>query len=283
MGLVHGPPRLRSRCCEDGDAISVATVTSIDLRDPPVSARRVVAARVVAWVWAFVAAVPLFGLVDLGTLFGLSDSRYRWAMSLEASWGSLLTFFLAVGFAWVAIVPARPWPGFGLLVLATGSLVAAGVAFLDVGPLWLGPGFAAGAALVWAVLRPERPYVQRGRPSVLAAVLGAVGVPLWLAYAALTYAAARTAGAGEGDETMGVDHWPVQAALGLALAVGSAVLALVPARLTLWRWAFALTAGFVSYAALVFPDRAGAMPHVLWAVGIALWGVAVALAPRPRR
>ena len=134
-------------------------MTAVDLRDASVSPRRL-AARIFAWIWALAAVGPMFGLIDLGTLFGLSDPRYLWAMSLEASWGSLLTFLLALGFAWVATV---------------------------------------------------------------------------LGYAGLTYLAARAAGPGEGDETMGVDHRPVQVALGVALAVGSALLVLLPARVPLWR------------------------------------------------
>lgn len=224
----------------------------------------------------------MFGLVDLGTVFGLANPQYLWAMSLEASWGSLLTFFVAAGFGWVAALPSRPWPGFGLLVIAAASLVIAGVVFGDPGPLWLGGGVAVATGLVWVVLQPGRPSRGSGRPAALARVVAVLGVPLWLGYAWNTSLAAGAAGVDQGDVTNGIDHWPVQVALGLAVAAGSAVLAGLPSPLPLWRCAFALSAGFVAYATIVFPDRAGAMPHLLWGVGIAVWGAAVALAPRAR-
>jgi hypothetical protein len=51
--------------------------------------------RAVAWCMVAVSAVGLFGIVDLMTLPGWVDQRYVWAVSLEASWGSLLTFVVA--------------------------------------------------------------------------------------------------------------------------------------------------------------------------------------------
>ncbi len=279
---------------------------------------RVLAARGLAWLLAIIAAVPMFGLIDLGTLFGMSDPRYEWAMSLEASWGALFTFFVAAGFAWVGTLPGKPWPGLVLVFLAAGGLALAGVALADAGPLWvaLALGSAAGGLLL--LLRPGRsgtvpnapagvggakgtvpeqpkqhagggaegtvPEQPPGRfrrpalePGLIAPVLG---VPLWLAYAWLSYGPA-VAGV-PGDVTNGIDHWPVQVALGLALAAGCVLLAYWGERLTLWRWAFAASAGFVAYATLVFPERAGAMPHPAWGVAIAGWGVLAAVL-QPRR
>ncbi len=50
----------------------------------------------------------------------------------------------------------------------------------------------------------------------------------------------------------------------------------------LWRVGFALTAGVVAYATLVFPDRLGAMPDPAWGWAIAAWG-ALVLVPLPGR
>jgi len=257
--------------------------------------------------------VPMFGLVDLGTLFGLSDPRYEWPMSLEASWGSLFTFFVAAGFAWVGALPARPWPGLVLVTLAAGGLTIAALVFADGGPLWVAVvlGLAVGALLL--LLRsagrpgtvpgasgtvplaprtasgasggasgtvPFAPAPLRCRPAGFRPVVGGFGVLLWLGYAWHSYAAA-VAGI-PGDVTNGIDHWPVQVALGLALAGGCVLLVLWSEPLSLWRWAFAATAGFVAYATLVFPDRGGAMPHLLWGVAIAVWGGLVAVVPQSR-
>ena len=43
-----------------------------------VSGRRVRLAQVVAWLLAAFAAVPFFGLIDLGTLLGAANPEYQW-------------------------------------------------------------------------------------------------------------------------------------------------------------------------------------------------------------
>ena len=240
---------------------------------------RVLAARILAWLLAVIAAVPMFGLIDLGTLFGLSDPRYEWPMSLEASWGALFTFFVAAGFGWGGALPARPWPGLVLVVLAAGGLALAGVVLADGGPLWVAAVLGLAVGGLSLLLRHHAPAPRAfGRPAFGPGLIAPVlGVPLWLGYAWLSRADA-VAGV-PGDVTNGIDHWPVQVALGLAVAAGCVVHTCWAERLTLWRWAFALTAGFVAYATLVFPERAGAMPHAAWGVAIAAWGVLAAALP----
>ena len=245
--------------------------------------------RAASWLFAGIAAVAMMGLIDLGTVFGLSDPRYQWPMSQEASWGALFTFLVAGGFGWIATVPHRPWPGLVLLVMVTVSLLLGGAVLVDVGPVWLALGLAAATGTVWLLLRPGR-FPDRlrlpHRPAATAVALA--GVALWLGYAWNSYAAAVLT-YDLGDVTNGINHWPVQVALGLALAAGCSGLVLWPAPLMLWRVGFALTAGIVAYATLVFPDRLGAMPHPAWGWTIAAWGALIlwpgqadsALPPRP--
>lgn len=245
--------------------------------------RRVVAS-VFAWFFAVVAALPLFGLIDLGTTLGLANPAYRWSMSLEASWGSLFTFLVAGSFGWVGVVPRRPWPGLALLGLTAIGMVAGGIVLGDLGPLWVAVPLTV-VTLGFALLL--RPFVREGGPAwrVKAApltVVGAVGIPLWLGYTWNTYVAAVESPAGAGDVTMGIDHWPVQVALGLTLTVGSALLIGLGNDVALWRWSFGLTSIAVAWATLAYPDRSGAMPHPAWGVLIAVWGVLLAL-PSGRR
>ncbi|MDN4614930.1 hypothetical protein P5G50_10755 [Leifsonia sp. F6_8S_P_1B] len=245
---------------------------------------RVGAVRLLAWIAALVAAVPLFGLVDLATTLGLSDPRYAWAMSLAASWGSLLTFVVAAGFGWVGAVPRRPAPGLGLLGLATLGLLVGSALLLDARPLGLAVPLGAVTALLAVLLRPYvRPSVPawRWRPSP-PAIVAALGVPLWAGYVVNTEIAALIAPPGSGDDTVGIDHWPVQLALGVVLAVGSALLTGAVRQLVLWRWSFGLTAVAVAWATLAYPDRAGAMPHPVWGVLFVVWGALLAL-PSGRR
>ncbi len=243
--------------------------------------RRLVSA-VLAWTLAVLSATLLFGLIDLGTVVGLSDPAYEWSMSLEASWGGLFTFVVAGSFGWIGTVPARPWPGVALLALTAAGLAAGSLSARDPGPLWVAVPLAVVTAVFAWLLRPElagaRP-VWRAEPPV--AVVAAAGVPLWLAYAWFTHRASAT---GSWNDTLGIDHWPVQVGLGLILAAGSAVLVGAWRDLALWRWAFALTAVPIAWATLRYPEREGAMPHVVWGVLIAVWGaLLVGAAWWPRR
>ena len=83
--------------------------------------------RVVAWLMVAVSAVGLFGIADLMTLPGWVDQRYVWAVSLEASWGSLMTFIVAGSYASIALNPRDPWPGTVLLAVAGMSLVVSAI------------------------------------------------------------------------------------------------------------------------------------------------------------
>ncbi|QIK72054.1 hypothetical protein G7070_06960 [Propioniciclava coleopterorum] len=248
-------------------------------RDPaPGWPGRVLLGRVLAWFCALVAAVPMFGLIDLGTVFGLSDPQYTWQVGVEASWGALFTFVIAAGFAQAGWTPTRAAQGVALPGLAAGSLAVAAAVFRDPAPLVVaGALLVATVAVAWILAARPQP---RTRPSLSAAlVVSAAGVPLWLGYAALTHAA-WLRDPTVGDVTNGVDHWPVQAALGLTLALGSAALALRPG-VRWWRWCFALSAGVLAYATLAFPDRAGAMPHPAWGWLFAVWALLILLPPCP--
>ncbi len=182
--------------------------------------RSTVPVRAVSWLFAGVAAVLMMGLVDLGTVFGLSDPRYQWPMSQEASWGALFTFLVAGGFGWIASLPHRPWPGLVLLGMVTVSLLIGGAVLVDLGPVSVALGLAAATGVAWLLVRPGR-FPERLRlpqrwsgPAVALA-----GVALWLGYAWNSYAVAVLT-YDLGDVTNGINHWPVQVALGLALAAG---------------------------------------------------------------
>lgn len=245
--------------------------------------RSTIPVRVVSWLFAGIAAVVMMGLIDLGTVFGLSDPRYQWPMSQEASWGALFTFLVAASFGWVASVPERPWPGLVMLVVVTGSLLLGGAVFLDAGPVWVGLGLGAATGIVWLLLRPGRfPDRLRLPQRWAGAAVALAGVVVWLGYAWNSYAVAVVT-YDLGDVTNGVNHWPVQVALGFAIAAGCVGLVLWPAPLLLWRVGFALTSWIVAYATLVFPERLGAMPHPAWGWAIAGWGALVLLPPTGRR
>ena len=240
------------------------------------SCARVRAVKALAWLMAALAAVVLFGLVDLGTLLGWSDPRYAWAVPLEASWGALLTFVISGSYVWIALVPDRSWPAVVQLGISGTALAVAGAAGLDGSPVWLAVP-VAGSAFMFAWLTRETagnfPRLWSLNPAHL--LLAAAGVMIWAPYAFHALAISRTGSVH--DDTWGINHWPVQGATGLTLgACALAMACWVPARVLL-RLTVAMSAAWIGAADLAYPDRAGAMDGPLWGICVVLWGTAVAL------
>ncbi|WP_210479188.1 hypothetical protein [Naasia sp. SYSU D00948] len=242
-------------------------------RTSPVRLR---AARVLAAVLCLVAAVPYFGVIDLVTLVGWVNPEYLWPVPLDVSWGALFTFFLAGGYAWVALAPHRSAPGLAALVVGGLSLVAGAAGGTDFRPLPV-----AIAVLVSAValalltgLRSDPPAWRISWPYLALALLGAA---LWVPYVLSALEQSRL---GIGREiTNGVDHWPVQAAAGLAILAGSAGLAVWRPGRSMLRVATGLSAGLIGVAALAYPEREGATEGVLWAIVAVLWALALMVVP----
>jgi hypothetical protein len=238
-----------------------------------------VAARCVASLCALVTAVPMFGLVDLGTLFGLVDQSYAWSVSLETSWGAFFTFVLTGSYVWVTFVPSWPWPAIVLLCIAGITLIVSGTIVGHLRLLLVAFPALGSAALLGSLTSDAAgpaPRVLRVRwPSLLIAVAGLV---LWPPY--VLHAVAESQGVGDRpwtDFTWGFSHWPVQAATGMTLAVGALVMAVWSPSIPLFRFAVSISATLIGVAMLAYPDPDGATEASLWAIAITLWGTAVAL------
>lgn len=243
---------------------------------------RNIPARLVAIVFAFVAAILMLGLIDLFTLPGWVDQRYEWEVPLEASWGALFTFFLAGGYLWVALFPREPWPALLQVTICASALVISAAAGTDWRPLAVALGVAVSALVLWLML---------GRPAVAAAATPAIrwgplavavlGIALWLPYALEAFAQSRAGVLG--SVTNGIEHWPVQGATGVAIVLASVALAVWEDGRPLLRVAVSLSAVYIGMAELAYPDRDGAMGSLLWGIGVTLWGLLVALVTVPRR
>ncbi|WP_324650735.1 hypothetical protein [Georgenia sp. H159] len=240
-------------------------------------------ARVVAVLFALIAAVILMGLIDLLTLPGWVNQDFEWEVPLEASWGALFTFFLAGGYVWLALYPKTPSPAFGQLTISGSALLVAAVAGTDWRPLALATGVALSGLVLWRLVDRPVPALPGGRPSAPWAMstVAVLGFPLWLPYALAAFAQSRAGVLG--SVTQGVEHWPVQGAVGVALMLGSVALALWDEGRALLRVAVSLSAVYIGMAELAYPDRAGAMGSLLWGIGVTLWGLLVALIVVPRR
>jgi hypothetical protein len=234
-------------------------------------------ARPLAWVLAAIAAVPMFGLIDLVTLFGWVDPAYEWEVPLEVSWGTLFTLLIAGSYVWIAVVPDRAMPAVIQLAIGAAGLVIASVVGLDGRPLWIAVPVAGSAVLFAWLTSATR---NRGGGSWTAdwsfALLAAGGMFIWLPYASHALAASRAHA--EGDITNGIQHWPVQGAAGLAFAGCAVVMAVWPPSVPLFRLTVSMSSTLIGAAMLAHPDRAGAMDHPLWGIAMVIWGTAVALA-----
>jgi hypothetical protein len=235
--------------------------------------------RVVAWLMVAVTAVGLFGITDLMTLPGWVDQRYVWAVSLEASWGSLMTFIVAGSYASIALNPRDPWPGTVLLVVAGTALVLGTIFGADSRPLPLALIVAVPAiGLVYSARKEIAPPGRSLRPGWLHLLMGASGVPLWLPYSMHALQMSRVE-PNAGHDTWGIEHWPVQGAAGITIMVAALIMGWWGRVRSLARVSISLSAAFIGVAMLAYPDRAGAMEGSMWGVAMVLWATVLALLP----
>ena len=237
-----------------------------------------VGTRIVAGVVALFWLVGFFGLIDLLVVVE-NDPDWHDSYLLEAGWGALFTFLVAGPQLALA---ARRSVAPGVVVA---ELLAVAVAITGAA-LWSGSlPLLVAAVLVAAnaLLLGAMSEVRRAFPPLDRAlrILVVVGAALGGAFAARVLADHPMA---EPDITNGLDHLPMQAALGLAMAtVGAVAAAAVGGRVPGWRvpvWTLALAVGWVGGWSIVYPDLAGSMgaglgvAAVAWAVlfaGVAEW------------
>lgn len=242
---------------------------------------RPVLARVVAVVLVLASTILLMGLIDLFTLPGWVNQEFVWEVPLEASWGALFTFFLAGAYLWVALFPRTPSPALVQLGVGGVALLVGAAAGTDWRPLAVAAGVAASAVALWRLTgRPPSTLAAPWsvRPALLAVAL--LGLPLWLPYALVAFERSRAGVLG--SVTQGIEHWPVQGAVGVALVLGAFTLAVWADGRPLLRVAVSLSAVYIGMAELAYPDRDGAMESLTWGIGVTLWGLLVALVTGPR-
>jgi hypothetical protein len=231
--------------------------------------------RAVALVFALTWLVfPGFGLIDLSVTWSAD-----WPQALEAGWGSFSTLLAGAAFAVAAARPRALAAPVAQLAVAAICLAVSALASSEPSLFLLAGLLTAETAILAAVGRPAWPErdTRASRPLLL---LAAVGAAPWLVYAVHMWAANR-----EGDPvdvSVGVDHYAVQGALGLALALLPALAALRP---SLFVVAAACAGAAASYLGLVsagWPHSAGGLASP-WSIAAILWGLAlIAVTARPR-
>jgi len=222
-----------------------------------------------------------FGLVDW-TVMVTWDAGFIPVLPLEASWGSVVTFFVAMPFA---VVAARPHRWADLVVMAALVVIAIVIGSMlagDPATLWLAavvvltaggiaiPGVVGFRAGEFGARVPWRPGLD-----IPLAVLGVAAIPLWGVF---VWDAAIVSGERPSDITLGLDHWPMHIAAGLLVPAGVILAATIGRVRTLAAAAAALTSISIGVAMAVSQSYPVATASAHWSVLAVLWGAAVLLA-----
>jgi hypothetical protein len=213
--------------------------------------------------------VPGFGAIDLSVTWDPD-----WPQVLEAGWGLYFTVLVGAGFVLAAVRPRASPAGVVQLAVATGALAVAAMVGAEAGLAVVAAALAVQTLIVAALARPDWPPPVR--PNVVSLpllLLAAAAIVPWLVYAFHMWALNREERF-DSDITNGIDHYSVQGALALALAV-LPVLAAVRSGLRpfvpLCAGAVACYLGLVS---LAWPDAAGAL-GTAWSAATMAWGAAL--------
>lgn len=231
----------------------------------------------------FWSVLPGMGLIDLQVLF-VPDSYYADSVGLMVSWGAFMTFLVALPFAWFAARPQQALPVAVVLAVCAAALVAGAV----LGGQWP-PAVVALLVLVTALpvlpaaLRQgrEEGLALRVRPALL--LLPVVAAPTASRYATEAFRTARTDPSREAWQTNGVDHWPVQGSLAIAVVMLLVVLAVWPRAVPVVRAALAITLGTMALCWAAFPGTVGSVDSVPVAAGTLALALLVALTGRARQ
>jgi hypothetical protein len=235
---------------------------------------RPTAARSVAGVSAAFWAVAFFGLIDLLVVV-VNDPGWRGSYLLESGWGVIFTFLVAVP---LAVYAVRPAVGAGVVVaqlLAVALAMVAAALWTGYLPQLVPAALVAGdGALVGALagVRYAAPPLDRALRMLV--VAGAVGGGAFAASVVDGFPSPRP------DITLGLDHLPMQASLGLVvITLGAVAAGAVGGRAAGWRvpvWTLVVSIGWVGSWSVVYPDLEGSMGRGLGAAAVA-WAVLFAV------
>lgn len=212
--------------------------------------------------------LPAMGVIDLTVTWD-----EEWPVVLEAGWGVLFTglglSFLVSGIA-PRIAPAALVHGY----VVTVALVVAAVAGLEPETWWIFAMLAIELPVLRLLAR-RSPSVRRGLHPPMAA-LAVLAAPVGLAYA-WSMADKNRQALPHGDITNDVDHFSVQAALGLALVLLPLAAALLPLTRRLLGTVAALMAGYLGLVSSQWQGQLGGFDES-WSVATMAWAAAVLVA-----
>lgn len=216
--------------------------------------------------------LPGFGVIDLSVTWDAD-----WPQVLEAGWGLFTAVLVGAAFAVVVVRPRRSAPCVAQLVVATIALAISAVIALEDSLLMLVALLALQTAIVGVLLRgawPTGTDYRAPRPSGVSRsllVVACVGAIPWLFYALRMWASNRE-GRTDSDLTLGIDHYSVQGALALSLA-------LLPLVAALWEEArpfvpacASVAAFYLGLVSFAWPNSAGGFSRA-WSAAAMAWAL----------
>jgi len=213
--------------------------------------------------------LPGMGLIDLSVTWDR-----EWPVMLEAGWGVLFTVGLGLPFLVAAIWPRLARVTLAQLYVVTAALLVGVVAGLEPQSWWIFVGLLIEVPLVHAIA-PDGGLTKAGPHWPLLA-LGVVALPVGLVYA-WDMAELNRMSLPTSDITNDVDHYAVQAAVGLALIALPMAASLWPATRRLLGTSSALMAFYLGLVSYSWPLADGGF-STGWSVAVMVWAVAVLVA-----
>ena len=234
---------------------------------------RLVLARVLALLFAASwIVIPGFGAIDLSVTWDPD-----WPQVLEAGWGLFFTVLVGVPFVVIAARPRSARPAVAQLAVATIALAVSVVAGREASLTWVPVVLAVETLVVaWLARSSWRSALVPRGPSAPMVALVALGIVPWLAYAVDMWAANRE-GRPDSDITNGIDHYAVQGALGLALAVLPLLAALRPALTPLVPVCAGVSAAYLGLVSFAWQDAAAGFGRA-WSIAAIVWGLGLVAA-----
>jgi hypothetical protein len=223
--------------------------------------------------------VLFFGLIDLATI--VAPGEFLPTVPLEASWGAFFTVIVAGAFVCAAWCPLDGVAPAAQLFLAATALVAGAALSARWEPVVVAAVLAVLAVLLLlGTPRPGRAEL-RLRPAVPLLVVAVAAAPFWAAY---VWQAATASRSGVDDDiSIGIPHWAVQSAVGLAIVACALTAGLWPRGRRLLATSAGLSAVLLGIATLSYPDATGAMPWRGLGLAALAWGLALAVLARVPR
>lgn len=226
--------------------------------------RALAAAFALSWL-----VLPGFGLIDLSVSWNPD-----WPQVLEAGWGLYFTVLVGGAFALVAARPRTSTPAVVQLFVAAGALAVSAIVAHELRLLAFSGAVALEAVIVMGVPGRVPAGPLRGSRSLL--VLAGLGIVPCVVYSLRMYEFDRE-GRPDGDISVGIDHYSVQGALGLAVAILAVLVAVWPSGRRFTGCCTGIAAAYLGLVSLAWPDAAGGFSRP-WSAAAIVWGAAVVTA-----